>query len=346
MVNTFAHIKKDTTAMKNRKFLLRTRPTGRVGTDNFKFIEEPLPLLGPGQVLVRNKFISLDPTHRIWFSDVPQYMEPIAIGDVVRSLGFGIVEQSNSQKFKPGDKVTGLVGWQDYSIHKSDQLTPVPTGFDVPDTAWLSILGLTGLTAYFGLLDITHPNPGETLVVSGAAGAVGSVVGQIGLLKGLRVVGIAGSEEKCRWLKQDLGFDTTINYRKADVSAQLRDACPKGVDIYFDNVGGEISEAVWSKMNLFGRVSVCGLISSYNDNTQVPGPSNFALVLMRRLTVRGFIAFDFVHDFPRAIKELYGWVKQGRIKYLEDIVDGLEQAPIAVNKLFDGTNTGKLILRV
>lgn len=332
--------------MKNRKFLLRSRPKGLVSADNFNFVEEDLPVLTDGQVLVRNQYLSLDPTHRIWFSDIPQYMPPIAIGEVVRSLGFGLVADSKSPQFKKGDKVTGMLGWQDYSVHQAAHLTAVPPGLDVPDTAWLSVLGLTGLTAYFGLLDITAPKEGETLVVSGAAGAVGSIVGQIGRIKGLRVVGIAGTAEKCAWLTKELGFHAAINYRQGDVDSQLRAACPKGVDIYFDNVGGDISDAVWAQMNLFGRVSVCGLISSYNQNGPVSGPRNFAQVLMRRLTVRGFILTDYVQDFARGVQELYTWVRAGRIHYAEDIENGLENAPTVLNKLFDGSNTGKLILKI
>lgn len=332
--------------MKNRKFLLRSRPTGLVTRENFNFVEEDLPPLGEGQVLVRNQYLSLDPTHRIWFSDIPQYMPPIAIGEVVRSLGFGQVVESKSPQFKKGDKVTGMLGWQDYSIHQATHLTAIPPGMDIPDTAWLSVLGLTGLTAYFGLLDITSPKSGETLVVSGAAGAVGSIVGQIGLIKGLRVVGIAGTSDKCNWLTRELGFHAAINYRDGNVESQLRAACPQGVDVYFDNVGGEISEAVWSQMNLFGRVSVCGLISIYNQNGPVSGPRNFSQILMRRLTVRGFILTDFVKDFARGVQDLYGWVREGRIHYSEDIENGLENAPAILNKLFDGSNTGKLILKI
>jgi NADPH-dependent curcumin reductase CurA len=331
--------------MKNRKFTLRSRPQGLVRPENFNFVEENVPPLAAGEVLVRNEVVSLDPTHRIWMSDMPQYMPPIQLGEVIRSLGVGRVEQSNSPEFKPGDRVAGLLGWQDYSVHTSG-LQLLPAGIDLPSTAFLSVLGIAGLTAYFGLLEVTSPKAGETLVVSGAAGAVGSLVGQIGLIKGLRVVGIAGGRDKCQHLTRDLGFHGAIDYRSEDVGEALGKLCPKGVDVYFDNVGGPVSEAVWSKMNLFGRVSVCGMISTYNEAEPQPGPASFPLILMKRLTVRGFIYFDFADKHPAAVRELYAWVKEGRLKYAEDIVTGLENAPTALNKLFNGTNTGKLMVKV
>lgn len=330
--------------MKNRQFLLKSRPTGKISRSNFDFVTTPTPDLKDGEVLVQNRYISLDPTHRIWMSDIEQYMPPIGIGEVIRSLGIGEVVESRSEVLHKGDIVTGLLGWQDYSVHHAKTLDKLPKDDSLPVTAYLSVLGLTGLTAYFGLLDITHPKAGETLVVSGAAGAVGSIVGQIGKIKGLRVVGIAGSADKCRHLVEDLGFDAAVNYRSPEFAAELKRACPKGVDVYFDNVGGEVSDAVWANMNLFGRVSLCGLISSYNGTPAAAGPRNFSLVLMKRLNVRGFILFDFKNQFPKAVTELYQWVKSGKIKYSEDIVPGLATAPDTVNKLFDGSNTGKLII--
>ena len=331
----------------NRKYVLQKRPQGQISEDLFKIVDEPVGALGANEVLVQNQYLSLDPTNRIWMSDMDQYMPPIAIGEVVRAGGVGVVVESKSAQFKAGDLVIGLLGWQKYSVHPADAIRLIPRELDVPPTAFLSVLGLTGMTAYFGLFNITAPKAGETLVVSGAAGAVGSIVGQLGLIKGLRVVGIAGSQSKCDWLTKDLGFHGAINYKTQDVQAALKELCPKGVDIYFDNVGGTISEAVWSQFNLFGRVSLCGLISGYNDGSKpIPGPRNYSLLLMKRLKVQGFIVSDYIEQWPQAIGEMYGWVKKGLIKYKEDIVEGLEKAPQAVNKLFDGSNTGKLILKL
>ncbi len=331
--------------MINRRFILTSRPTGLVSANNFRFEEVPVPALKAGEVLVRSKYISLDPTHRIWMSDMEQYMEPIALGDPVRAFGVGIVEASNSDQFRKGDLVSGLLNWQDYALGTASTFQKLPA-LDISPTAFLSVLGLTGVTAYFGYLDITTPKAGETLVVSGAAGAVGSIVGQIGKIKGQHVVGIAGSDEKCRWLTKDLGFDGAINYRTEKVGPALKTLCPKGVDIYFDNVGGTISETVWSQMNLFGRISVCGLISGYNEGKAMPGPKNFSLILMKRLKVQGFIVTDYGQRWSEAVHALYGWVKEGKIKYAEDVEEGLENAPNVLNKLFDGSNTGKLILKV
>ncbi len=332
--------------MKNRRYLLKARPQGTISDDIFAFTEQPIPYLKQDEVLVRNQYLSLDPTHRIWMSDRDQYMEPIALGDVVRALGVGVVEESKHAAFAKGDLVTGLLGWQDYSVNGGGELRRLPADYDIPSTAFLSVLGLTGCTAYFGLLDVMQMQAGQTLVVSGAAGAVGSIVGQIAHIKGLRVVGIAGAADKCAWLTRDLGFDAAINYRTDDVAAALKTHCPKGIDGYFDNVGGKLSETVWSQMNLFGQVAICGQISSYNDTGAETGPSNFSLVLMKRLAVKGFIVLDYMDRWPEAMAQMYAWIKEGRLTYREDIVEGLEHAPKAVNKLFDGSNTGKLILKV
>ena len=332
--------------MHNRKFILHKRPQAQITDDLFKLVTEPLPALKDGEVLVRNQYLSLDPTHRIWMSDMEQYMPPIALGEVVRAGGVGVVADSKSPLLKVGDLVMGLLGWQDYSLHPAAALRALPKEMDIPSTAFLSVLGLTGMTAYFGLLDVTAPKAGETLVVSGAAGSVGSIVGQIALIKGLRVIGIAGTDAKCDWLTKDLGFHGAINYKTQDVKKAIAEICPNGVDIYFDNVGGATTEAVWSNLNMYARVSLCGMISGYNDGKPIPGPKNYSLILMKRLKVQGFIVSDYAARWPEAITDMYQWVKQGRIKYSEDIVAGLENAPRAVNKLFDGSNKGKLILKL
>src|SRR5262249_34317992 len=247
---------------KNRRFTLKARPTGRVSRANFDFVTSEIPELQDGQALIRNLYLSLDPTNRIWMSDVDQYMPPVQLGEVMRGLGIGVVEASKNQKYKVGSHVSGLLGWQDYAVIGDDSpfgITVLPEGLSIPLPAMIGAVGMTGLTAYFGLIDIGQPKEGETLVVSAAAGAVGSVVGQLGKIKGCRVVGIAGSDEKCAWIKDELGFDAAINYKHKDWKEKLAAACPKGVDINFENVGGEIMNQVLSMLNLNARIVLCGL---------------------------------------------------------------------------------------
>lgn len=336
-------------ALTNRQFRLKTRPTGRVSRDNFEWVEEQVPALGDNSVLVRNVLLSLDPTNRIWMSDMDQYMPPVQIGEVMRGLGIGRVEESNNAKFKKGDYVSGLLGWQDYLVANEQTLNYVdklPSVPGVPVEAFAGPAGMTGLTAYFGLLDIGRPKEGETLVVSAAAGAVGSIVGQIGKLKGMRVVGIAGGDEKCNWLVKELGFDAAIDYKKPDWKEELEKATPNGIDVNFENVGGEIMKAVFERMNLFGRFVLCGLISGYNDQDDEKSRLSLVNALMKRVTIQGFIVMDFADRNPEAVTQLAKWIGEGKIKYRETIVDGLENAPDALNKLFDGGNVGKLLVRI
>jgi NADPH-dependent curcumin reductase CurA len=331
----------------NRQFRLKSRPVGRIKPSDFDLVKAPVPEPGPGEALVRNLYLSLDPTNRIWMSDMDQYMPPVALGAVMRGGGIGVVLKSNTPAYKAGDHVTGLVGWQDYTIagEKPEQrLGVIPKGLPVPLTAMLGACGATGLTAYFGLLDIGQPKAGDTVVVSAAAGAVGSVVGQIAKIKGCRTVGIAGGPQKCRLLIDELGFDAAVDYKRADWKAMLAEATPNGIDVNFENVGGEIMEAVMARMNLFGRMPLCGMISGYN--TGEPMRADFSPILMRRIAVRGFIITDFMARFTEGARQLAEWVAQGKIRHKETIVDGLEEAPTAVNRLFDGQNVGKLIVRI
>jgi NADPH-dependent curcumin reductase CurA len=333
----------------NRQFRLKTRPTGRVSKDNFDFVSEPLPKLGPDQALVRNNYLSLDPTNRVWMNDAEGYFPPVGIGEVMRGGAIGKVVESNSPNYKVGDFVNGLLGWQDYAVvdekmHFKPQV--IPKGLPVELPVLLGAAGATGLTAYFGLLDIGQPKEGETLVVSAAAGAVGSIVGQIGKIKGCRVVGIAGSDDKCNWLRQELGFDAAINYKHADWKKQLREACPKGVDIDFENVGGEIMHTVFGMLNLHSRVVLCGLISGYNDGDASKSTANLAPILVKRVKIQGFIIVDYAKRFAEGVMQMAQWIAQGKIKSRETIVDGLEHAPEALNKLFDGENYGKLLVKV
>lgn len=333
----------------NRQWRLAVRPVGSIKETNFEYREEPINSPKDGGVLVRNIYLSLDPTNRIWMTDRPQYMPPVEIGKVMRGLAIGVVKESKNPNFQPGDLVSGLLGWQDYALVSSQKhlpLTKLPQPLPAPLTAFLGPLGLTGCTAYFGLLHIGKPKPGETVVVSAAAGAVGSIVGQIAKIKGCRVVGITGSDEKCRWLQEELGFDAAINYQTADLVTALAQSCPNGIDVYFDNVGGPILDAVLTQVNLFARIPLCGLISTYNAQEPVPGPYNYSQILMKRLHVQGFIVTDYLAQWDVAFREIGQWLQSGKIKYTQEIVEGLENAPQAILKLFNGDKKGKLIVKV
>jgi NADPH-dependent curcumin reductase CurA len=330
----------------NHQWLIAARPDGLVKESDFRWTEAHLAPLADGQVLVRNVYLSLDPTNRVWMNEADSYLPAMKIGEVMRGIAIGTVEESNHPDFAPGDLVQGLLGWQQYAIQPGPALTKLPKGLPVPATAFFGLLGHIGLTAYFGLLDICAPKPGETLVVSTAAGAVGSLVGQIGKIKGLRTVGLTGSDDKCRWIKDELGYDAAINYKTENVHDALRRACPEGIDIYFDNVGGKILEAVLDLINLRARISVCGMISMYNAGSPAPGPSNLANLIMKRARMEGFLVTDYLPRAESAMKEMIGWHLQGKLKYRVDLVQGLESAPGALRKLFDGSNTGKLIVQV
>jgi NADPH-dependent curcumin reductase CurA len=331
----------------NRQWVLKNRPTATVGHDDLRLIEAPVPELAEGQVLVRNILLSLDPTNRVWMSDRDQYMPPVKIGDVMRGGTLGVVEQSKSDRFAPGNLVIPAEGgWQLYTAADARSVGRVRPIEGVPLTAHMSVLGATGLTAYFGLTDICRPKVGETLVVSAAAGAVGSIVGQIAKIKECHVVGIAGGAEKCAWLVDDLGFDGAVDYKGEDVGAALDRLCPEGIDMNFENVGGPIMDAVFSRLNKFGRMAMCGMISGYNDEGPMPGPTDFGLILMNRLTVRGFIVIDYLPRAREALTDLGQWVVEGRIKWKDHVVDGIENAVDSLQLLFSGRNDGKLLVRL
>lgn len=333
----------------NRQFLLVSRPVGDIKESDFELLVAPVPTLNSGEVLIRNLYLSLDPTNRIWMSDMVQYMPPVELGEVMRGVAIGVVEESKNPKLQPGDVVTGLLGWQDYVLleeNKANFVTKINPPLPDPLFAAVGPLGVTGVTAYFGLLDIGQPKAGETVVVSAAAGAVGSVVGQIAKIKGCHVVGITSSDDKCQWLTSSLGFDTAINYKTTDLNSALASACPNGVDIYFDNVGGSILDTVLSHLNLFARIPLCGLISTYNSTSPVPGPYNFSLILMKRARVQGFIITDYSNRWHEAINDIGEWMKQGKIKQEYEVVEGLEKAPQAILKLFNANKIGKLVVKV
>jgi NADPH-dependent curcumin reductase CurA len=337
------------TNLTNRQFRLKERPTGRVSDQNFDFVQQPVPDVTDGQALVRNLYLSLDPTNRIWMTDVPQYMPPVKLGDVMRGSALGQIVDSKNKDYKKGDIVSGLLGWHDFSVIDSAGPMPpqvLPKLLPIPLTAMLGPAGMTGLSAYFGLLEIGQPKKDETVVVSAAGGAVGSIVGQIAKIKGCRVVGIAGDDDKCRWLTEELGFDAAVNYKKSDWKKQLVAACPNGVDINFENVGGEIMNTVNFMLNMKGRVVLCGLISGYNDSDSSKAQADMRPILMKRARIEGFIILDFASRFREAATQMAAWILQNKIKYRETIVEGLESAPTALNKLFDGENVGKLMVKI
>jgi NADPH-dependent curcumin reductase len=330
----------------NRQWRLVTRPTGLIKESDFEWREESVPTPSQGEILVRNIYLSLDPTNRLWTSDRESYMPPVGIGEVMRGGTIGVVEQSKNPSFAEGAIVQGLLTWEDYSITDGEGLVTLPNNPLIPLTAHYGLFGHIGLTAYFGLLHIGKPREGDTLVVSAAAGAVGSLVGQIGKIKGCRVVGIAGSDEKCGWIKDELGFDAAINYKKEPVLESLKGNCPDGIDVYFDNVGGEILEAALSLINIGARIALCGMISQYNATEPVPGPHNLRNLIMKRARIEGFLVLDYIDRATEAVAELGKWYAEGKLKYRVEVVDGLENAATAVNKLFDGSNKGKLIVKI
>lgn len=330
----------------NRQLLLKTRPEGLVRQDNFELHEQAVPELAEGEALVRVLYLSMDPTNRVWMSDIPQYMPPVAIGEVMRGLGLGRVVASKSARYAVGDLVQGLVGWQDYAVIRDAQAkdwVKLPPKPPVGLPTLLGACGFSGITAYYGLTEIAPVQPGETLVVSAAAGSVGSIAGQIGKLRGARVVGIAGGKDKCRHLVEDLGFDAAVDYKADDFKQQLAAATPDGVHVNFENVGGPVMRAVLSRMVNGGRVALCGLIANYASGGKPA--DDYSVIIVKRLTVRGFLAFDY-RDQQRAVQDLVGWVVSGQIKAGETVADGLENAPLVLNRLFDGSHTGKLVLRI
>jgi NADPH-dependent curcumin reductase len=329
---------------RNRQILLKGRPKGPVTRDTFEIKDGSVPDIEDGQFLVRTLFLSIDPTIRGWI-DRDTYLPAIEIGAVVRCAGAGVVVKSNNPKFAVGDRVFSLLGWQEYAVlGDRDQANAIPSGIDLRDA--LSLFGATGLTAYFGITEIGKPVAGETFVVSGAAGATGSIAGQLAKAKGCRVVGIAGQDSKCRWLTEELGFDAAINYKTEDVPKRLAETCPKGIDVYFDNVGGPILNHVLARLAMRARVILCGAISQYNDLDNAFGPSNYVNLISRRAKMEGFIVLDYVPRFMEAVMALGGLLAEGKVKHKVTVVDGLDNAPNALQRLFTGDHEGKLLVKV
>ena len=333
----------------NRQILLASRPHGEPGPEHFRLVQTAIPQPGPGQMLLRTVYLSLDPYMRGRMSDAPSYAKPVEVGEVMEGRSVCEVVQSNLPNFQPGDLVVAGSGWQEYSISDGKGAQKLDPALR-PVSYALGVLGMPGLTAYGGLLTIGQPKPGETLVVGAASGAVGSVVGQIGKIKGCRVIGIAGGERKCRYVKEKLGFDECLDHRQPNLAALLKDVCPNGIDIYFENVGGAVFDAVMPLFNNFARIPVCGLIAGYNATELPSGPDRTPLlmrnILVKRLTFRGFIVTDFAAQFRDFMTDTSKWIREGRIKYLEDITEGLENAPRELIGLLKGTNFGKKLIQV
>jgi NADPH-dependent curcumin reductase len=330
----------------NRQWLLKSRPTGMVEPSNFELKESAVPEPADGEFLVRNQYLSLDPAMRTWMVDQPSYVPPVGLGEVMRGVCVGRVADSKNPGFSSGELVLGVFGWQDYAVSDGGgaiPVTKVPEG--VPPTMPLGVLGITSLTAYFGLKEVAQPQPGETVVVSGAAGATGSVTGQLAKIWGCQVVGIAGGPEKCEWLTGELGFDGAVDYKSENVSARLRELCPNRIDVFWDNVGGEILEAGLANLAMHARVILCGAISNYNS-AEPKGPRNYMNLLVRRSRMEGFVVFDYLSRTDEAMAELVPLVMEGKLKHREDVRDGLDAAPAALADLYSGNNSGKLLVKI
>jgi len=337
-------------ALTNHQTRLAARPNGMPKRSDWQFTTEPVVEPAEGGVLVKTLALSLDPAMRGWMNEGKSYIAPVGIGEVMRAGGIGTVIASKNAAFAVGDTVSCTPGVQEYCLIPADQLKR--QGLFKIDlrlgtmTQWLNVLGMPGMTAYFGLMDVGQPKEGDTVVVSGAAGAVGQTVGQLAKIKGCRVVGIAGGPAKCEWVVKELGFDACVDYKAGNVKDDLRTECPKGIDVYFDNVGGEILDIVLTRLARKARIVICGAISQYNNTTPVQGPKNYLSLLVHRARMEGIVVFDYAERFPIAVKELAGYLKDGRMKSKEDVVSGIDTFPETLLKLFNGENFGKLVLEV
>jgi NADPH-dependent curcumin reductase len=329
----------------NHQIRLAARPVGLPKRSDWQFTEAPVPEPRDGEVLARILYLSLDPAMRGWMNEGKSYIPPVGIGDVMRAGGIGKVVVSKHRGFAAGDHVSGALGVQEYAILAGAQLTKIDSRL-APLPVFLNTLGMPGMTAYFGLLDVGNPQAGDTVVVSGAAGAVGATVGQIARIKGCRAVGIAGGVAKCRYLVEELGFDAVIDYKAEDVRKSLRAHCPNGIHVYFDNVGGEILDMALAQLARHARVVVCGAISQYNNTTPIKGPSHYLSLLVNRARMEGMVVFDYASRFPEAVRDIADWMGAGKLKSREDVVEGLGTFPETLLKLFSGENFGKLVLKV
>ena len=329
----------------NRQVKLAARPVGLPKRSDWSFEEAPIPEPAAGQILVKILYVSLDPAMRGWMNEGKSYIPPVGLGEVMRAGTVGKVVLSANDRFAVGDHVVGNFGVQEYALSDGKGVSRIDTRL-APPPVWLGTLGMPALTAYFGLFDVGQLKEGDVVVVSGAAGAVGTVAGQIAKIKGCRVVGIAGGADKCRYLVEELGFDAAIDYKSEDVSKALRVHCPKGLDVYFDNVGGEILEAALANLARGARIVICGAISQYNATEKPKGPSNYLALLVYRASMKGMVVFDYADRYGEALKEMGGWYATGRLKSREHVEEGLENFPETLLKLFSGENTGKLVLKI
>ncbi len=331
--------------MINRQFKLAVRPVGLPKRSDWTFEETPVPQPKEGEVLVKILYISLDPAMRGWMNAGRSYIRPVEIGEVMRAGTVGEVVASRNPQFAVGDSVVGVLGVQSYALSKGTDLQKISPVL-APLPKFLSVLGMPGITAYFGLLEVGHPKAGEMVLVSAATGAVGAVVGQIAKIKGCKVIGIAGGETKCEYAVKDLGYDGCIDYKQGPIQPGLEKFCPEGVDVFFDNVGGEILDTVLTRIRLRARIVICGAISQYNNTTPVKGPANYMSLLVNRARMEGMVVFDWAARYGEAVQQMAQWVAEGRLKSKEDIVDGIEKFPETLLKLFTGENFGKLMIRV
>lgn len=331
--------------MTNRQLILRKRPVGLPEADTWSLEENPVPEPQDGEMIVRHHYISLDPAMRGWMNDVRSYIPPIGLGEVMRAGSIGEVVASKNDKFAAGDIVTGWGGVQEYSLSDGKNWYKVDTNL-APMTAYIGTLGMPGMTAYFGILEVGKIKEGDVVLVSGAAGAVGSVVGQIAKIKGCTVVGIAGGTEKCTYLTEELGFDAAIDYKNENVAAALKEHCPKGIDVYFDNVGGDILDMALARLSMHARVVICGAISQYNNTGKIKGPSNYLSLLVNRATMQGMVVMDYAKDYSKAAMEMGMWMMQGKLKSKEDVYEGIENFHETFLRLFNGDKKGKLVLKV
>ena len=333
-------------ARSNRQWVLRQRPIGLIKPGDLELVEAPLPEPADGEILIRTVYLSLDPTNRTWMNDTEGYLPPVPLGGVMRGLTLGVVEESRSERFAVGEVVTTAAGgWADYAVVPDREASRVHRAPGLPLTANMSVLGMTGMTAWFGVTDVLKPQAGETLVISAAAGAVGSIAGQVAKAKGARVIGIAGGPDKCRWLTDELGFDAAVDYKNEDVGDALDRLAPDGVEMNFENVGGDIMIAVFNRLKVHGRMAVCGLISAYNATRMPPSP-NFGRIITHRLNLRGFLVLDYAPRAREMVAEMGPMVLDGRIKWKVHVDDGLENALESLNRLFTGDHDGKLLVRV
>lgn len=329
----------------NRQWLINGRPKGRgLVDDDFKKVVTPVPEVGEGHVLVKNEILGFDPAQKGWMENIGGYVAPTEIGEVMRGSGVGTVVESRDPKFAAGDKVMGMLRWQDYAMVPGSELNKVPD--DELLGANLGALGTTGMTAYFGLLKHGRPQPGDTLVVSGAAGATGSMVGQIGKIAGCRTIGIAGGKEKCDWLTGDVGYDHAIDYKNEDVKAKLKELCNQSINVFYDNVGGKILNDALGHIAMNARVVICGGISRYEKGDMPAGPENYFNLIFKRGTMSGFIVLDYMNEYPEAQKRMREWIKEGKITFKEDIQEGFDNIPNTLKRLFAGQNFGKQMLRL